>query len=85
MNKVSEESKEDILYAKYEELENLKKVIDKQMESLENNSSERTLKKINETKDFMEETDAKTAKKINKIKKLSNDERISKERADKAT
>lgn len=84
MNKVSDEN-EDILYAKYEELENLKQVINEQMKDLEDSCDEKTLKKINETKKFMDETDDETAKKINKINQLSDNDKINKRSADKAT
>lgn len=66
-------------------MENLKKVIDKQIKSLENSSNEKTLRKINETKEYIDDTDRKSARKINKIKKLSADEKISKKDADKVT
>jgi uncharacterized membrane protein len=85
MNKMSDEANEDILFAKYEELENLKQVIDNQIKNIEDNCDEKTLKKINETKDYLNETDTKTAKKLNKIKQLSEKEKISIKTANKAS
>jgi len=84
MNKVSDESN-DILFAKYEELENLKQVIDNQLKNIEDNCDEKTLKKIKDTKEYIEETDTKTAKRLNKIKQLSEKEKISKKTANRAS
>lgn len=84
MNKVSDESN-DILFAKYEELENLKQVIDNQLNNIEDNCDEKTLKKIKDTKEYIEETDTKTAKRLNKIKQLSEKEKISKKTANRAS
>jgi len=84
MNKVSDESN-DILFAKYEELENLKQVIDNQLKNIEDNCDEKTLKKIKDTKEYIEETDTKTAKRLNKIKQLSEKEKISEKTANRAS
>lgn len=85
VNKVSDDSNEDILYAKYEELENLKKVINEQIKNLEDNCDEKTLKKINDAKDYVDETDSEATKKINKINKLSEKNLINEKYATKAT
>jgi len=84
MNKVCDESN-DILFAKYEELENLKQVIDNQLKNIEDNCDEKTLKKIKDTKEYIEETDTKTAKRLNKIKQLSEKEKISEKTANRAS
>ena len=52
MNKISDERQEDVL-AKYEELQNLKNEIDNQIKDIEDTCDEKTLSKINETKDFL--------------------------------
>ena len=66
-------------------MEKLKKDIDSQIKNLENGADEKTLRKINKIREFIDERDKKSAEKINKVKKLSSDKKISEKNAEKIT